>query len=288
MIRILLCWTVPPRLAGLLSETWDNDEEIAAIEDNRLPRDDPEPYTWYYQVFRYATTMNSMIDFVAIIPFYISLGLESGVSLSFVRVLRLARVLRLLKLMKGNEYIGLLSTTMSQSTPALSIMCFLVLLAIIFFGSVIYIAEQGTFKVSADYPDGLYMRRNIYGDASEQSPYHSIAVGIYWAAVTTTTLGYGDLFPTSVAGRAIACVAAYAGVLILALPIGVIGGNFMVEYDKMIKRREEQRAKLEAKLLAQELAALGNLEDNNNREYVDPYKLLQDVLDLYDSNEDDI
>ena len=282
--RLLLCWAVPARLAGLLSETWDADEEAAAVEEKRTPREDPEPYSWYYQILGYLTTANSAIDIVAILPFYVGLGLgDRGVSLSFVRVLRLARVLRLLKLMKGNDYIGVMANTMVNSRPALAIMGFLVTLTVIFFGSIMYIIEQGDFTVTADYPSGAFLRPDILGASKEQSPFVSIASGIYWAVVTSSTVGYGDLYPTSVAGRAIACLTVYLGILVVALPIGVVGGNFMIEYQKMLKAREKKKAKEVSKYLAEELAALG-LPLEEEEEHVDPYDAMRELVESVRKN----
>jgi hypothetical protein len=278
--RLFLCWAVPARLAGLLSDTWDEDEEAAAEEEKRTPRTDPEPSSWYHQIFRYLTTANSGIDIVAILPFYVGLGLGGqGVSLSFVRVLRLARVLRLLKMMKGNEGIGVMASTMVNSKPALVIMGFLVTLTVIFFGSIIYITEQGTFTVNSDYPSGAFLRPTVVGDSMVESTFVSIASGIYWAVVTTSTLGYGDLYATSVAGRAITCVTAYLGLLVVALPIGVVGGNFSIEYQKLLKKREKKKADEVSTLLTEELSARGlPLEEE---ELIDPHDAMEELVECY-------
>jgi hypothetical protein len=112
-----------------------------------------------------------------------------------------------------------------------------------------------------------------------QSPFVSIASGIYWAVVTSSTVGYGDLYPTSVAGRAIACLTACLGILVVALPISVVGSNFMIEYQKLLKARDKKIARETSKYLAKELAALGlPLEGEEDEEPVDPYDAMRELV----------
>ena len=107
---------------------------------------------------------------------------------------------------------------------------FFILLGIIFFGTILYLFEQGEFQVTNEYPQGAYMRPNQYGGGIKPTPYTSIPTSMYWAVVTSVTVGYGDLYPNSIGGRVFAVICMYFGVILMALPITVIGSNFNREY----------------------------------------------------------
>lgn len=179
---------------------------------------------------RYMTQVMNIIDVVAIVPFYIELATSSGSSIAIVRVLRLARMLRIFKASKYNEGTKLLSQTIWRSLPALSLLFFFTALGVVLFGSLIYFMEGGKYEVTAEYPDGAYLRNDLVG-VSEVTPYTSIPVACYWVIVTATTVGFGDLYPTSGGGRLVACICMYIGLLVLALPITVVGSNFTMVYE---------------------------------------------------------
>lgn len=74
------------------------------------------------------------------------------------------------------------------------------------------------------------MRPDVSGESLEVSPISSPFVGWYWAVVTATTLGYGDIYPTSVLGRILAITCVLLGVVMLTLPVTVVGTHFGEEY----------------------------------------------------------
>ena len=230
--RVLTCWSVPAALAGV----------------NYVQNDDMVQRSALMRVALYILRPANLIDVCAILPFYIGLGLPSGGSgsSSFVRVLRLARLLRMLKLGKNNRIVNVLTTAISLSIPALCLAIFLMGLATIVCASIFYIVEMGTFKVTSDYPEGAYLRPTLLGDDEEVSPYQSIALSIYYTIITQVTVGYGDIYPTSNGGRAMACIVAFSGVLVLALPVSVVGTNFQSEYAKYVEMLEREKEAKEA------------------------------------------
>lgn len=140
-------------------------------------------------------------------------------------------MLLLLFLGKNSQGIKILSRTMTNSIPALSILLAFSLIGIVFFGAVIFFFEEGSFVVNTDYPNGEYLRPSISGYTKEASTFDSILVSMYWTVTTITTVGYGDYVPTTYAGRFVAVIAIYCGVFVFALPISVIGSNFSKEMD---------------------------------------------------------
>lgn len=89
------------------------------------------------------------------------------------------------------------------------------------FASAMYYAERGEY----DAVTGLWMRTNASGEVAP-SPFQSIPAAMWWAIVTMTTVGYGDMFPVTGLGKLIASVAALSGLMVIAIPVTVISTNF--------------------------------------------------------------
>lgn len=214
----------------------------------------------------------NLVDFVAILPFYIDL-IARGVTvpgLSVLRVLRLARVFRLLKVSKNS--VSLLAQTMMKSARPLYILGFLLVISLVMFSAVLYYAERGVYDVSTgawmrtvgfecDYecspetrklaaafvdcdadgdPGVIFLKRHTHGQFAdacrrvrERSPYQSILHSVWWAVVTMATVGYGDMYPRSLFGLLMAGLSMLCGILVIALPITVIGSNFTSIYAKL-------------------------------------------------------
>jgi voltage-gated potassium channel Kch len=246
----------------------------------------PDPhYVWYIKIWKYVSKGMNIIDLVAILPFFVSFGTSSGGSVSIVRILRLARILRVFKVGSLKRYLTLLKKTVTKSLPALGLLLFFAFLGVILFASIIFFLEQGSFVVNDDYPQGAYLRWNVLHSAKEESPFKSILHSCYWAVVTSTTVGYGDFFPTSALGRAVAIILMYAGILIIALPVGVVGSSFSKEYEKMLllekmSQNENEKEKSHPTTRAEMISKMENMistmndmvaelkrseEDSNNR-----------------------
>eukprot|EP00854_Cymbomonas_tetramitiformis_P011737 gene11737-13861_t len=188
-------------------------------------------------------TMN-LIDAAAIAPFYVEavLGTGSG-GLGFLRVVRLARVFRVFKMGKYNEGMQLFGRVMIMSSPALSLLLFFSLISMVVFGSMVYFAEAGEWTVNDQYPDGEYLRPDITHTDEEPTPFKSIPDSFWWVIVTSSTVGYGDFYPTTAFGKLVATLCMVSGVLVLALPITIIGSNFANEYCLQEERKKEELAK---------------------------------------------
>lgn len=259
-IRLFLVALMPARLAGILPSYFDTLNANAIM---------PCPvYSGPITVWRYMKIPMNIIDLIAILPFYVAYFSTSGSSVSIIRILRLVRVLRVFKIggmgngitVRDNNFLmyirfincrkpsnfvdsnhinvviytsQLMSNAMMNSLSAMGILLFFTVLGVILFGSIIFFLEAGTFIVNEDFPEGAYLRWDVLGIAREESPFSSILVSCYWAMVTFTTVGYGDLVPTSPFGRFISLVLMYTGILVLALPISVIGANFQREYERL-------------------------------------------------------
>eukprot|EP00617_Octactis_speculum_P017878 CAMPEP_0185756080 /NCGR_PEP_ID=MMETSP1174-20130828/14534_1 /TAXON_ID=35687 /ORGANISM="Dictyocha speculum, Strain CCMP1381" /LENGTH=796 /DNA_ID=CAMNT_0028434889 /DNA_START=161 /DNA_END=2552 /DNA_ORIENTATION=- len=191
----------------------------------------------------YTTEGMNLIDFFSVLPFYLRLILSAiadkstGSGLDFLlaaRILRMIRVFRVIRAGKSSEGLAMFGEVFKSSFPALKIIFFFVILSMIIFGCVIFEVEKGEWKVHEACPHGggCYIRFNYAMFEEERSPFTSIPAAFWWVIVTQTTVGYGDLYPTSVAGKFTAFVVMLFGIINFALPITVLGANFADVYAK--------------------------------------------------------
>eukprot|EP00283_Hemiselmis_rufescens_P015000 CAMPEP_0173467600 /NCGR_PEP_ID=MMETSP1357-20121228/75359_1 /TAXON_ID=77926 /ORGANISM="Hemiselmis rufescens, Strain PCC563" /LENGTH=494 /DNA_ID=CAMNT_0014435751 /DNA_START=45 /DNA_END=1526 /DNA_ORIENTATION=- len=207
----------------------------------------------------------NVVDVVAILPFYIDILIAgSGGNLQFVRVIRLARVFRLFKLGKYSGGLQLLAKTMAKSMRSLLMMCGMLAVVIILFSTFMYYLERGRFcdpsndfcEGSATLGVGWYANPYEYTLShyeSELCPnswcrdisdFQSIFISGYWVLATMTTTGYGALYPQTAPALMLGCVVMFSGLLLLALPITIISGNFIHlfqagNYEKNLRKWKE-------------------------------------------------
>ncbi len=147
---------------------------------------------------RYALSFFGIIDLLAILPTYLSLMVTGTHFLVVIRVLRVLRVFRVLKLVQYVSEARVLALALRQSRRKIFIFVFTVLTLVVVLGSFMYVIE------------------------GQASGFTSIPRGIYWAIVTMTTVGYGDISPTTVLGQTLASVVMLIGYSIIAVPTGIV------------------------------------------------------------------
>jgi len=165
----------------------------------------------------------NVIDLLAIVPYFIALGTflaeEGGqsnnqaMSFTVLRVIRLVRVFRIFKLSRHSKGLQILGQTIHASMRELGLLIFFLFICVILFSSAVYFAEAGE---------------------EHDSHFDSIPHAFWWAVVTMTTVGYGDMYPTSEWGKLVGSMCAIAGVLTIALPVPVIVSNFNYFYHREI------------------------------------------------------
>lgn len=168
----------------------------------------------------------NIIDFCAILPFWVDFfasHLAVKLDLRVLRVLRLARIFRLIRIGKYSAEIQVLMGALSKSWEAIALLFALLVAAIVFFGSLMVFLERGRWNKEM----GCYVR----GHESSCSPFESVPMSGYWAIATLTTVGYGDATPATPLGRVVACCTMIIGIFIIALPVAVLGDKFVDAYD---------------------------------------------------------
>ncbi|XP_029953627.1 potassium voltage-gated channel subfamily C member 1-like isoform X1 [Salarias fasciatus] len=183
----------------------------------------------------FKSTLN-IIDFVAILPFYLEVGL-SGLSskaakdvLGFLRVVRFVRILRIFKLTRHFVGLRVLGHTLRASTNEFLLLIIFLALGVLIFATMIYYAER--IVANADDPTG-----------SAHTTFKNIPIGFWWAVVTMTTLGYGDMYPETWPGMLVGALCALAGVLTIAMPVPVIVNNFGMYYSLAMAKQKLPKKK---------------------------------------------
>nr|XP_024661511.1 potassium voltage-gated channel subfamily C member 2 [Maylandia zebra] len=173
----------------------------------------------------------NIIDFVAILPFYLEVGL-SGLSskaakdvLGFLRVVRFVRILRIFKLTRHFVGLRVLGHTLRASTNEFLLLIIFLALGVLIFATMIYYAE----RIGAKPNDPT---------ATLHTKFKNIPIGFWWAVVTMTTLGYGDMYPETWSGMVVGALCALAGVLTIAMPVPVIVNNFGMYYSLAMAKQK--------------------------------------------------
>lgn len=147
--------------------------------------------------WRYALSFYGIVDLLSLLPSYLSLFIGGIQYLLVVRILRILRIFRILKLMNYMQQAGFLVTALRSSRHKIIVFFVSVMLLVTIFGSVAYVVE------------------------GPEHGFTSIPVSIYWAIVTMTTVGYGDISPKTPLGQAIASLIMITGYSIIAVPTGL-------------------------------------------------------------------
>jgi voltage-gated potassium channel len=157
---------------------------------------------------KYATSFFGMVDLIAILPTYFSIIFPGTQYLLIIRVLRVLRIFRVFKLVQYLSEARLLTQALRASRRKIMVFLFTVLTLVIIFGSLMYLIED------------------------ESNGFTSIPRSIYWAVVTLTTVGYGDISPQTNIGQALASLIMIIGYAIIAVPTGIV----TVELSQAFKR----------------------------------------------------
>ncbi|KAK7136235.1 hypothetical protein R3I94_014778 [Phoxinus phoxinus] len=178
---------------------------------------------------KFMRSVMSVIDVVAIMPYYIGLVMPENedVSGAFV-TLRVFRVFRIFKFSRHSQGLRILGYTLKSCASELGFLLFSLTMAIIIFATVMFYAEKGT----------------------KGTNFTSIPASFWYTIVTMTTLGYGDMVPNTIAGKIFGSICSLSGVLVIALPVPVIVSNFSRIYhqnqraDKMRAQQKVRQARI--------------------------------------------
>ncbi|KAF9800707.1 hypothetical protein SFRURICE_015361 [Spodoptera frugiperda] len=191
--------------------------------------------------FNFFRDVMNIIDIIAIIPYFITLATvvaeeedtlnlprapvspqdkstNQAMSLAILRVIRLVRVFRIFKLSRHSKGLQILGRTLKASMRELGLLIFFLFIGVVVFSSAVFFADKDCNDTNFD----------------------SIPDAFWWAVITMTTVGYGDMRPVGVWGKIVGSLCAIAGVLTIALPVPVIVSNFNYFYHRETDQEEMQ------------------------------------------------
>ena len=147
---------------------------------------------------RYARSFFGIVDLVAILPTYLSLLLPGAQSMLVIRGLRLLRIFRVFKLGQFLGEASILQDALASSRHKITVFLGTVLILVTILGAAMYLIE------------------------GEEHGFSNIPISVYWAIVTMTTVGYGNIAPETAMGRTLAAIVMILGYAIIAVPTGIV------------------------------------------------------------------
>ncbi|XP_071505017.1 potassium voltage-gated channel subfamily A member 1-like [Diadema antillarum] len=172
----------------------------------------------------FAKNVMNVIDIIAVLPYFIQLGTmiaqsstdtnSQTMSLAILRVIRLVRVFRIFKLSRHSRGLQILGRTLKASMRELGLLIFFLCIGVVLYSSAVYFADADSV------------------DDKGKPVFRSIPDAFWWAVVTMTTVGYGDMKPKSTGAKIVGSLCAVTGVLTIALPVPVIVSNFNYFYHR--------------------------------------------------------
>ena len=157
---------------------------------------------------QYATSFFGIVDLLAILPTYLGVFFPGSQYLTVIRILRLLRIFRVLKLAQYVGEANELMQALASSRRKITVFLFAVATLVVILGSAMYVLE------------------------GEKNGFVSIPASIYWAIVTLTTVGYGDISPKTGPGQALAALVMILGYAIIAVPTGIVSAELVRGPDK--------------------------------------------------------
>jgi len=160
----------------------------------------------------YVLSFYGIIDLFSILPTYIAFLFPAAAYMVVIRILRVLRIFRILKLLRYMGEANLLFSALLNARRKIFIFLFSVMTLVVIFGAVMFVLE------------------------GPEHGFDNIPISIYWAIVTITTVGYGDISPQTPLGQMVASLTMICGYAIIAVPTGIIGAELMQEVQRRGRR----------------------------------------------------
>lgn len=178
-------------------------------------------------------TMQTLVDVLAIIPFYLEIVFPKVEDLRILKLLYVLRLYRAFRAFRFSYVLQVFIQTIKGSFRELFLLIFIFAILVITYGSLAYYAE----KTVSD------------------TKFTSIPASFWWSLITMTTVGYGEVTPTTFYGKLVGCACALSGILMMALPVSVVASNFSL-YNNYAKVKLKLPPRPKRKILSSALQSM--------------------------------
>lgn len=196
------------------------------------------------EVWNFVRKWMNIVDLLSFLPFYVEIILElaslafdhSLIDIGLFRVLRLVRIFRLVRITQ----VQILLLSIRKSADVLFAITMYMIIGLLITSTVVYYVERGKFDPKT--------RQFLLPDGVTPSPFQNIPVSLWWALVSMTTTGYGDMTPATAFGKIVGGISILVGVLVIALPSVIIGrrfGELSSQYKMKLKMDQKRRQRME-------------------------------------------
>ena len=170
---------------------------------------------------KYMFSPAALIDFFAILPFYLPFV---GIDLRFIRMLRLFRIFRLLKMARYSSAFNMLKGVFKEKKEELLVTLLLIIIILVIISTLMHYVERGV----------------------QPEAFGSIPRALWWGVVTLTTVGYGDVYPITTFGKILGGIITLMGIGLIALPSGILASGYTEQIQirkrkKSIKKKSQQK-----------------------------------------------
>ena len=190
---------------------------------------------------KYIFSFYGIIDFLSIFPAYVSLLIPATHSFAVLRLLRMLRIFRIFHMQKFLYEGRRLMSALRRSFTKIVIFMLFVFICAVILGTLIYVVE-----------------------VDKNPQISSIPKGVYWAVVTLTTVGYGDVTPVTPVGQFIAVLIMILGYSIIAVPTGIVAGETFAEHRRELE--EEKASESQWSSWLEQLRSIGNAGDEEDED----------------------
>ncbi|MCR5454980.1 MAG: ion transporter [Bacteroidales bacterium] len=202
--------------------------------------------TRWESIRSYIFSFAGIIDLVSILPFYLN---YTNLDLRVLRMLRLMRFLRVFKITRYNDSMKLVVDVIKDKSSEIGVIMGLIVIIMIISSFVMFYAEH---------------------DAQPEA-FPNVLGCMWWAVVTMTTIGYGDVYPITVVGKIVGSTMAMLGIGLVAMPTGIISAGFLEKVnEKKEKKNAESEEKQEHEHHLETAASDQNASDGDQKHYC-PY-----------------
>lgn len=160
--------------------------------------------------FKYITSFFGIIDLLSILPTFLSLIVAGSQSLIIIRAIRLLRIFRIFKMAPHLKSTEVIMRSLKVSGPKITVFLYFIFVMVCIFGAIMYLVE-----------------------GSSNPQFDSIPRSIYWAVVTLTTVGFGDITPTTFIGQFLSAIIMVTGYAVIAVPTGIISSEIITSHNKI-------------------------------------------------------